>query len=69
MSVVKRIAAEDQTVIVVAEEDYVAVLLFYGALYAEDLGHPEQAILLAVTEAEQLAAALISATDRLRAAA
>ncbi|MGB3482467.1 MAG: hypothetical protein WBB07_09675 [Mycobacterium sp.] len=65
----KRIAAEDQTVIVVTEDDYVAMLLFYGAMYAEDLDHPEQAVLLAVAEAERLAAALVAATERMRTAA
>jgi hypothetical protein len=40
VSFVRRIAAVDQTVVVVAEDDHVAVLLFFGDACAEDSTTP-----------------------------
>jgi hypothetical protein len=69
VSFVKRIAAEDQTAVVVAEADYIAVLLFFGEPYAENFDDPDAVVLLGASEAGQLAAALVEAAERMRVAA
>lgn len=69
MSVVKRIVADDQTVVVVAEADCVAVLLFFCDTCAEDLDQHDEVILLGASDAERLATALVEAAQRTRAAA
>jgi hypothetical protein len=69
VSFVRRIAAVDQTVVVVAEDDYVAVLLFFGDACAEDFDHPDDVVLLGPSGAERLANALVDAVQRTRAAA
>jgi hypothetical protein len=69
VSVVRRIAADDQTLVVVAEAEYIAVLLFFGETCAENFDDPDGVILLGAGEAEQFAAALVGAAERKRAAA
>jgi hypothetical protein len=69
VSVVQRIAAPDQTVVVVAEDEYVAVLLFFGDTGTEDFDHPDEVVLLGASGAERLATALVEAVARTRAAA
>lgn len=69
MSVVKRIAAEDQTVVVVAEAEYIAVLLFFDEPCAKKIDDPDEVILLGANDAERLAGALLSAVERTTAAA
>jgi hypothetical protein len=69
MSFVQRIDAPDQDVVVLAEDDYVAVLLFYGDAGAEDFEQADAVVLLDASEAERLAAALVEAVVRTKAAA
>jgi hypothetical protein len=69
VSLVSRIAAEDQTVVVVAEGECVAVLLFFGDACAEDLDQPDEVVLLGASDAERFATALVEAAQRTRAAA
>ena len=69
MSVVQRILAADQNLVVLAEDDYVAVLLFFGDTCTEDFDHPDEVVLLGASGAERLATALVEAAERTRAAA
>jgi hypothetical protein len=69
MSFVQRIDAPDQELVVLAEDGDVAVLLFFGKTYTENFDHADAVVLLSVSEAERLAAALIEAVERTRAAA
>jgi hypothetical protein len=69
VSVVRRIAAEDQTVVVLEEDEYVSVLLFFGDKSTEDFDHPDEVVLLGASEAERFATALVEAVERTRAAA
>jgi hypothetical protein len=69
MSVVTRIAAPDQDVVVRTDDDYVALLVFYGDAGAEDFERAEAVVLLDASGAERLAAALVEAVARMRAAA
>ena len=69
MSIVKRIVEPDQTVVVVAEDEYVAVMLFFEDGCAENLDDPDDVVLLGVEGAGRLATALVEAVERTRAAA
>ena len=69
MSLVSRIVAEDQTVVVLAEDEYVALLLFFGDKSTEDFDHPDEVVLLGASGAERLVTALVEAVERTRAAA
>jgi hypothetical protein len=69
VSTVKRIVGEHQTLIVLAEDDYVALLALFGPLGRENIDEPDEVILLAVNDAERLATALVEAVERAKAAA
>lgn len=69
MSRVGCIAAEDQTVVVLAEDDYVALLVFFGSTTAEELDLPDSVVLLDAGDAVRLADALNESAARLSAAA
>jgi hypothetical protein len=69
MSVVKWLPAPDQDVVVLAEDDYVVVLLFYGDAGAVDFEQADAVVLLDASEAERLSTALVEAVARTKAAA
>jgi hypothetical protein len=69
VSVVKQIVEPDQNLVVLTEDGYVAVLLFFGDTGTEGFDHHDEVVLLSASGAERLATALVEAVDRMRAAA
>jgi hypothetical protein len=69
VSVVKRIVTDDQSVVVTAEDGYIAVRLYFGDPRAEDFDRPDDVALLGIVGAQALATALAEAVDRTRRAA
>jgi len=67
--IVQQIATADHDLVVLTEDGDVAVLLFFGDARTEDLDHPDDVVLLSLSEAERLASALVEAVERTKAAA
>jgi hypothetical protein len=67
--IIRKIWTPDQDVVVTAEGGDVAVLHFFGDTRIEGLDFPDGVIHLSLSEAEQLATALVEAVERTRAAA
>lgn len=69
MTVVGRVVELEQTVLVVVEDDCLALLVSFGDETSETLDNPDDAIFLGTSGAQRLAAALVEGAERIKASA